>query len=191
MRVDGEAPGSQPSPEPPIGDPRKGQIMKRTLLFLPLFFLGACTTQVISSGGMAAVAPALSVERFLHATNTRDLHEMARLFGTEKGPIIETGGTLGCGFKKLGSWFGLGQRCRTLQEVELWMDAIAGILRHDDYEVVSESSVPGRVHPTTRVGVDIVVRGDTIRDVPFVVVRSGGGRWLVEEVGLDRITGRE
>jgi hypothetical protein len=114
---------------------------------------------------------------------------MARLFGTEDGPIIETGGTFGCAFKKMGSWIGLGDRCRTLQEVELQMDAVATILRHQDYTIASESSVPGRRNPTTRVLVDMVVGGRSITDVPFVVVRTGENRWLVEEIGLQRVTG--
>ncbi len=170
-------------------DLEPGMPMKRLLLLALPFFPGACTTtQVVSQEGIAAVAPALSVERFLAATNAEDLHAMARIFGTEDGPIFETGGALGCGFKKLGSWFGLGSRCLTLQEVELRMHAIAQILRHEDYEVVSEASVPGRVRPTSRIGVNLRIGNRTVEDVPFVVVRTGGGRWLVEEIGLAKIT---
>lgn len=164
--------------------------MKRLILAAwPLFLAGCTTTQYVSSGEMAGIAPALSVERFLRATNARDLHGMARIFGTEKGPYIETGGPVGCAFKKLGSWIGIGQRCSTIQEVELRMDAIAEVLRHDDYALVSESSVPGRVAPTSRIGVDLSIRGRTIPDVPFFVVRSKEGRWLVEQIGLEKITG--
>jgi len=54
---------------------------------------------------------------------------------------------------------------------------------------VSESRVPGRVNPTTRIGVDLSFRGRTVRDVPFVVVRTNDGRWFIEQIGLDRITG--
>ena len=70
------------------------------------------------------------------------------------------------------------------------MDAIAQILRFDDYNVVSEETVAGRTNPTRRVRVDLVIDGQAVSGVPFVVVRTGGGRWLVEEVGLTRITGR-
>lgn len=139
-------------------------------------------------GEFAAVAPMLSVERFLKAANDRDLHSMARIFGTVDGPNIETGGTLGCGFKKFGSWFGIGERCRTLQEVEIHMDLIAQIVQHEDYTIVSESSVPGRMAPTSRVGVDMRVRGQDIDDVAFIVVRTGDGRWLIEEIELAKIT---
>jgi hypothetical protein len=131
----------------------------------------------------------LSVERFLQAANDRDLHSMGRIFGTSDGPIIETGGTLGCGFKKFGSWLGIGERCLTLQEVEIQMSLLAEILEHEDYTIVSEATVPGRVNPTTRIGVNMRVDGEDIDDVPFLVVQTGDRRWLVEEVGVTRITG--
>jgi hypothetical protein len=164
--------------------------MKR-LLFVPLsLLLGGCTTTlVISSGEMAAVAPALSVERFLQATNQRDLNAMASLFGTQDGPIIETGGTFGCAFKKMGSWIGLGEKCSTAEEVELRMDLIAQILMHEDYSIVSEAPVPGRENPTTRIGVDLLIRGRDILDVPFLVVQTDDRRWLVQEIDLGKVTG--
>jgi hypothetical protein len=165
--------------------------MRRILIVASAILLGGCTTtQIVTSGEAAAVAPMLSVERFLQATNNRDLHGMALLFGTERGASIETGGTFGCAFKKLGSWIGIGDRCETLQEVELRMDAISQILEHEDYTVVSEESVAGRVHPTSRIGVNLQIDGRTVEDVPFIVVRTGKGRWLIEQIGLDRITGR-
>jgi len=164
--------------------------MRRLLIVALPLLLGACTTtQVVTSGEVAAVAPMLSVERFLQAANDRDLHGMARLFGTEDGPIIETGGAFGCAFKRMGSWIGIGNRCSNLQEVELRMDAIAQILAHEDYTIRSEASVPGRMNPTSRIGVDMVIRGRDVRDVPFVVVRTPEGRWLIEDIGLRRITG--
>jgi hypothetical protein len=141
---------------------------------------------------MAGLAPALSVERFLQAVNTGDLHGMARIFGTERGSIAEeTGGPLGCAFRRVGSWVGLGNRCVSWVDIELRMNAIALILRHDDYAVRSEGSVPGRTRPTTRVGVDLDQGPSRYPDVPFVVVQTRDGRWLVEEIGLERITSAE
>ncbi len=164
--------------------------MRRPLLLVLPFLLGACTTtRVVSSGEVPAVAPMLSVERFLHAVNDRDLDTMARLFGTKDGPIIETGGTLGCAFKRMGSWIGLASRCRTLQEVELQMDLIAQILRHRDYTIQSERSVAGRVNQTSRIGVDLRINGRTVTDVPFIVVRTKENRWLVEEIDLEKVAG--
>lgn len=164
--------------------------MKHLLLAALLVSLGGCTTtRVMPRSEMASVAPMLSVERFLQATNERDLHSMAGLFGTADGPLIDTGGPVGCAFKRMGSWIGLGDRCGTLQEVELWMDAIAQILRHEDYAIVSEGPVAGRSHPTTRIGVDLRINGKDVSDVPFLVVQTSKGGWLVEEIDLEKVTG--
>ena len=164
--------------------------MKRfALITLPLLLGGCTTTQLVSSEGMPGIAPQLSVERFLQASNSRDLHGMARIWGTEDGAAIETGGPVGCGFKKFGSWFGISTRCATIQEVEVEMDLIANILRHEDYAIASEGPVPGRMNPTTRVGVDLTVNGRTIRDVPFHVVKTDEGRWLVEYIDLNKVMG--
>jgi hypothetical protein len=165
--------------------------MKRALLFaIPLLAQGGCTTtRVVSPGEMPALAPTLSVERFLQASNQADIHAMARLWGTADGPAIETGSAFGCAFKKIGSWIGIGDRCRTIQEVELEMSLIAEILRHEDFTVVSEARMPGREDPTTRVGVNLLIRGRDISDVPFLVVQTGEGRWLVEEIDLGKVTG--
>jgi hypothetical protein len=162
--------------------------MKRVaFLVLPLLLGGCTTTQVVSSSGMPGIASTLSVERFLQACNGRDLHGMARIFGDESGPYIETGSTLGCAFKKIGSWFGLGDRCMTLQEVEVEMDLIADILQHEDYSISSEAPVAGRMNPTTRVGVDLTIDGRVVLDVPFMVVQTGEGRWLIENIDLGKV----
>jgi hypothetical protein len=132
--------------------------------------VSACTTQRVSGGGsdeMAAVAPMLSVERFLAAANAGDYEAMARLFGTASGPIS-------------------GNRA----EIELRMDAISRILRHEDYRIVGEASVPGREHPTTRVGVDMTIGSEVVPNVAFHVVRTEGGRWMVQEIDLEAITNR-
>lgn len=157
---------------------------------LVLLGLGACTTQRVQpSREMAAVAPQLSVERFLQAVNARDLEAMADLFGNAAGPLSDTGSGFGCAFKKIGSWFGLSDACTTWEEIELRMDAIAEILQHQDYQIVSESRVAGRQHPTMRVGVNLIFESHRVNDVPFQVVRTGDGRWLVENVGLETVTG--
>jgi pimeloyl-ACP methyl ester carboxylesterase len=131
----------------------------------------------------------LSVERFLQAANIRDFEAMARIFGTADGPIIEdTGGGFSCAFRRMGSWIGLGDRCVSWIEIELRMDAISQILRHQDYRIRSESSVAGRTRPTTRIGVDIERGGILYPDVPFFVVQASDGRWLIEQVDLARMT---
>jgi len=137
----------------------------------------------------AATAPAaarLSVERFLEAANQRDLPAMGNLFGTADGPTMDTGSTLGCAFKRIGSWFG-GAPCVTDPEVEVRMDLIASILTHESYRVVREEWVAGRTAPTTQVLVDMTVGGESVSAVPFVVVQTPDGRWLVQEVDLERV----
>ncbi len=150
--------------------------MKRLpILLLLLTSVGACTTQTTgrtSQGfvnqSQAQVAPALTVERFLQAANTRDLETMSRLFGTNDGPIADTG---------------------SREEMELRMDVIAEILQHDDYRIVSERRVPGARVLSNRIGVDLVLRsGVTVRDVGFTVVLESADRWLINVIELEKVT---
>jgi len=154
--------------------------------------LAACasSTTTTSGPGAAAVAPQLTVERFLSAVNARDLESMARLFGTAEGPVWNTGSSFGCFWKKLGSWFGLADGCVKKTDVEIRMDVIANVLRHEDYRIRGELDVAGREDPTTRLSVDLVIGGRTYRDIGFEVVRTGEGRWLVQNIELQKITSR-
>jgi hypothetical protein len=153
---------------------------------LTLLASAACTSQ----SGPAAVAPVaaqLSVERFLQAANQRDVDAMGRLFGTSQGSLMETGSTFKCFFKKIGSWFG-GTACTRRTEVELRMDAISSIIRHVDYRIVREEPVAGRLSPTRRVIVDLSMSENRrVSGAPFIVVQTGGGRWLVEQVPLEQV----
>ena len=143
--------------------------MKRLpLWFLLLMSAGACSTRAVMDQSQPQVAPALTVERFLQAANTRDLETMSRLFGTHDGPI--------------------GDR-RSRQEVELRMDVLAEILQHNDYEIISERRVPGAEFPSRRVGVDLVLPGGTtVRDVGFTVVLESDNRWLINVIEVVKIT---
>ncbi len=159
-------------------------------LCLPALLASCVSTPGPGSGEMAAVAPMLSVERFLQATNSQDFDTMARLFGTRSGTMVDQqGNTLSCAFRKIGSWFRLNRACVQRTDVELRMNAIAMILQHDDYEIRTENRVPGRSHPTVRIGVDLLRGSNRFADVPFVVVQTSEGRWLVEEIGLESVTG--
>ena len=162
-------------------------LSRRTaLVALLLAVPAACTTRVVETAPPAMGAQ-LAVERFLQASNERDVIAMARLFGTREGSVYDTGSTFGCAFKKIGSWFG-GSSCTRKQDVEIRMDAIASILVHSDYRIVGENRVAGRLAPTQRVLVDMTnEQGVRIAGVPFVVVRAGDGQWLVEQVDLQRV----
>jgi hypothetical protein len=148
-----------------------------------------CATSSQPTPRMAANQPMVSVERFLQAANTGDLEAMGHIFGNASGSIADDmGNTLSCAFKRMGSWVRISQRCVTRQELELRMNVIALVLRHDLYRVRNESQVPGRQRPTVRIGVDIEQGRNRFPDVPFVVVQARDGRWLVEQIDLQRIT---
>ena len=138
----------------------------------------------------ASTEAARVVGEFLDAANQRDHTTMARLFGTADGPIGDRGGTLGCALRKLGSWIGLGDRCLDEREVEQRLDLMAAVLKHESYLVRTQEAVAGRGRPATGVGVEMDVGARGVVEVPFVVVLTGDGRWLVEEVGLGRLVGR-
>lgn len=162
----------------------------RSLLVAAFVLLASGCATSGPAGAEPGPEPVLSVERFLQAANERDLETMAYLFGTDDGPVAgRTGSPVGCAFRRMGSWIGLAGRCASWQNIELQMNTIALILEHDDYRIGSESRVPGRRSATSRVMVDVERDGREYRDVPFVVVRAGAGEWLIEEVGLERITG--
>ena len=141
------------------------------VLFLALLatLAGGCTTQQVApaSAGVPGLGPVLTVERFLQATSVKDLATMTALFGTHDGPIG-------------------GRR----EDTELRMNAIALALEHQDYEIGAETQVTGRTHPTRRIGVTLTRGTSRFADVPFLVVESGNGSWLIEEIGLDQMTGR-
>ncbi|MDH3270090.1 MAG: hypothetical protein OEN56_02085 [Gemmatimonadota bacterium] len=162
--------------------------MTRTfgLLAVVLTLTAACTTYVVDTPP-ASLGAQLSVERFLQAANERDVRAMGRLFGTQNGAAMDTGSTFGCMFKKIGSWFG-GSSCVRKQDVEVRMDAIASILQHQDYRVTTERRVAGRTAPTTRVLVDMTTQqGARVSALPFDVVQTGDGTWLIENVDLEMV----
>jgi len=161
-------------------------IRTRTVGLLLIVALATACATGSSTSTVAPVAAQLSVERFLQAANDRDFQAMGRLFGTANGAAMDTGSTFGCFFKKIGSWFG-GSACTKKTDVELRMDAIASIIRHDDYRIVREENVAGRTVPARRVFVDLTIDGRAVNGMPFVVVRTSQGRWLVEQVPLERI----
>lgn len=155
---------------------------------LPMAVAG-CGGASMQAGPAPPGDPAEAVEVFLEAAGRRDHATMARLFGTADGPIGDRGGTLGCALRKAGSWIRLGARCLEQGEVELRMDVIAGILRYESYRVRLGGAVAGRGRAAMRVDVELERGTRGAVEVPFVVIRTGGGAWLVERVGLERVVG--
>lgn len=177
--------GAVDGPWSPAGRIARFLVLAR---LLPVAVAG-CTGAATEAGPTPPAEPADAVELFLEAAGRRDHAAMARLFGTGDGPIGDRGGTLGCALRKAGSWIRLGARCLEQGEIELRMDVIAGILRHESYRVRLGGAVAGRGRAAIRVDVELEREGRGAVEVPFVVIRTGNGAWLVEQVGLDRVVG--
>lgn len=139
------------------------------------FFLGAlaalvagcATSTTVVPGPAANVAPALVVEQFLRAANANDLDTMGRLFGTREGPIVERD---------------------SRQQVDDRMFALASVLRHEDYSIEGEQIVPGRRDVATQLLVRMNFGEERETVVPFTMVFSQDGRWMIEQIDLERIT---
>ena len=175
---------------PTVSWNRTNSVRRVLLLSLAALCVSGCASSRIGGGGAASIAPQLSVERFLQAVNTRDLVSMSRLFGTSSGPMGDTGSSFGCFWKRIGTLFG-GDSCRKWREVELQMDVLAEILRHEDYRIMSERRVAGREVETIRLGVNLVINSRrTVQDVGFMLVPAGDSRWLVQEIEVLKITNR-
>jgi hypothetical protein len=159
---------STPSHQEPDAMPSRtlARFVRAAAMFATLA-LSACVTRTAAppSREMAGMLPVLSVERFLQAANARDFEAMRELFGTHAGPIA-------------------GER----REMELRMAAIAEILKHDDYKITGDQREPGREFPTTRVMVTLTKGTHQIPEVPFLVVQTDKGGWLVEQVDLEKVT---
>lgn len=128
--------------------------------------VAGCVTHTLSPG--SDLAPAMVVERFLRAANSNDLDTMARLFGTRAGPIAGR---------------------ESQKNADDWMFALASVLRHTDYQILSEQIVPGRRQEATQLLVRLV-NGERRYEVPITLVQSRRSGWLIENVPVDLLTNR-
>jgi hypothetical protein len=128
----------------------------------------ACAPAFSPPGGLAggAAAPA-GVERFLHFAAQGDYVGMGWVFGTTAGPVAQRD---------------------PLPQVEQRMYALANLLGHDSFVLGSGAPVPGRAQEAMRFNV-VLQRGTRSVPVPFVAVRGPGGRWYVEQVDVQAVTG--
>jgi hypothetical protein len=113
-----------------------------------------------------ALAPTMIIERFLRAANQNDLDAMGALFGTRDGSITR-------------SW--------SRKEVDERMFLIASLLRHTDYTIGGEQIVPGRREEATLYTVQLQLAQGPAQ-VPFTLVRTRQNSWLIEQIGIERIT---
>lgn len=195
----GPAPGSGSTAGAPARSRRIRALRSFVVPRVALLALGGCSGGGVVTGGLpgggggpdgaAPEGPAEVVEAFLAAAGRRDHAGMARHFGTAAGPIGERGGAVACGFRRMGSWIGVGDRCLTGREVELRMDLIAAILAHESYRMGAPEAVAGKGRAAVRLEVEVDAAGRGAVVVPFVVIEADDGRWLVEEVGLGRLAG--
>lgn len=140
----------------------------RTTLLLAMLLVGGCVTKTMGGSPSAepAVGPPMVIEAFLRAANQQDLDTMASLFGTEAGPVSKI-------------W--------EPKQVDQRMLIFASLLRHTDYTVGGEQIVPGRRNSAAQYSVRLVAEQGTYQ-VPFTLVRSRDSHWLIEEIGIERIT---
>ena len=146
----------------------------RSFCAVLLVALTACGGGGGSSGAVVpgvapapAAAPADAVERFMRLLAAKDYLAMGHLFGTVEGPITSRD---------------------PQQQVERRMFAIANILANERFMIQGTGQgIPGRGPEVTQIGVQITQQGQT-KEVPFVVVRTASGAWLVEQVDLQAVT---
>jgi len=145
----------------------------RWLCAVLLVALPACGGTGGSSGPVVpgtapapANAPADAVERFMRLLAAKDYLGMGHLFGTVEGPITSRD---------------------PQQQVERRMYAIASILVNERFVIRPGEGIPGRGPEVTQIPVQITHQGE-MKEVPFVVVRTPNGGWLVEQVDLQAIT---
>jgi hypothetical protein len=143
----------------------------RSLASVLLFLVVACGGRgggVVppASNPRPAAAPAEAVERFMRLVSSKAYAQMGYLFGTREGPIISRD---------------------TEQQVERRMFAVADILQHERFAIRGEQPIPGRGPDVAQLTVQITQQGQ-VHDVPFVVVRTTTGGWLVEQIDLEAVT---
>lgn len=117
---------------------------------------------------MGSPGPALVVERFLQAVNAGDLETMTELFGTPDRTIVQLDGR---------------------SKAEQRMHVLASMMRHDDYQILGQRAVPGRLREATELQVQLLI-GERSVNVPHLVVRKKSGGWIVERVDLEQLTQR-
>ena len=137
-------------------------------LMFGLAVWSACAGSPQRTGVDSSVGPAMTIERFLRATNQNDLDTMASLFGNRDGPVT---------------------RVWSEKEVDERMLIFTSVLRHTDYQIVGEEVVAGRRGEATQLNVQMVIQGDSVQ-VPFTLVRTGNQNWLIENIGIERVTRR-
>lgn len=118
-------------------------------------------------GGYGAATPENAVVQFLDAAQNEDYEGMWTVFGTSEGPAIERFG---------------------VQETEARMVVLSRLLKHRDYELqVANLAGLGPNRTRYEVRMEGTRKGSVM--VPFVTAHDGSGRWYVEQLDADRLSG--
>ena len=154
--------------------------------------MAACSPSPPSPGVAAPARPAGVVHRFLDAAGRGDHATMAALFGTASGPLGGRGG-LGCALRRLGSWLRLAGPCSSFADVERRMAVVAALLSGSVAREVREASPAASASASADGSIRLLAVVDLADGgaarVPFVVVRTAAGAWLVREIVLDGLVG--
>jgi len=119
------------------------------------------------AGGYGADSAERAVIQFLDAAQTENYPGMWAVFGTAEGPAIERFG---------------------VQETEARMVVLSRLLKHEDYQL-RRADLAGLGANRTRFEVRMqgTRKGDVM--VPFVTTHDDRGRWYVEQLQADRLSG--
>lgn len=117
--------------------------------------------------GYGAATSDGAIMRFLDAAQSENYPGMWAVFGTADGPAIERFG---------------------VQEIEPRMVVLSRLLKHEDYELKLSNLVglgPNRARYEVRM--TGTRKGNVM--VPFVTAHDREGRWFVEQLQADRLSG--
>lgn len=143
--------------------------MKLVLVAAVLAGMAGCSSTEVEPDRVppaSSPGPSLTVERFLQAANGNDLNTMMELFGTADRTIVQIDGQ---------------------SRAERRMHVLATLLHHDDFAILSQEGVAGRLSEATRLQVQLTRDGKTVV-VPHLVVRKRGGGWVIEKIDVEKLT---
>lgn len=135
-----------------------------------LLLLSGCASGGLSSDPSAygAASADIAVRSFLDATADEDYARMGRLFGTRDGPAERKWG---------------------ITDVEQRMVVMAKFLSHSSYEV-RRRDLPATGEHRARFVAHLEGTRKGSVSVPVVAVQAESGRWFVEQVEMESLTGR-
>ena len=159
---------------PPVRHIRVRSVVQAAALGLLGFVAAGCGGSSGSAGqvatpveGYGAATSDGAIMRFLDAAQAENYPGMWAVFGTEKGPAIERFG---------------------VQEIEPRMIVLSRLLKHDDYELrLSNLAGLGPNRARYEVRMTGTRKGSVM--VPFVTTHDAAGRWYVEQLQADRLSG--